>query len=68
MKNATGKWIFHENMTDSDSSDFHICPKELIINCCSEKKSFKVDVETFCKHFTMKEKVDKIEVRYKQNL
>ncbi|KOB65693.1 TRNA guanosine-2'-O-methyltransferase TRM11-like protein [Operophtera brumata] len=61
MNNSTGKWIFQENLTNSDTSDLHICPKELIENCCSGKKSFKVDVETFCKHFTMKEKVDKIE-------
>lgn len=25
-------------------------------------KSFKIEVETFCKHFTQKEKVEKIEV------
>lgn len=27
-------------------------------------KSFKIEVETFCKHFTQKEKVEKIEVRF----
>lgn len=28
------------------------------------EKSFKIDVETFCRHFTQKEKVEKIEVAF----
>lgn len=55
MENVTGKWV-------EINGDAHICPKELLLACNDKKKSFKVEVETFCKHFTMKEKVDKIEV------
>ncbi|CAH0723983.1 unnamed protein product, partial [Brenthis ino] len=54
IENVSGKWI-------EMSGDAHICPKELLLACKDKKKSFKVEVETFCKHFTMKEKVDKIE-------
>lgn len=67
MKNTTGEWNIHDNSADSDISDLHICPNQLIDICCSVNKSFKVDVETYCKHFTMKEKVDKIEVCLKLN-
>lgn len=61
LANTSGKWIVPENTTDH-ISETHICPRELLEACCDEKKSFKIEVETFCKHFTMKEKVDKIEV------
>ncbi|XP_023940974.1 tRNA (guanine(10)-N2)-methyltransferase homolog [Bicyclus anynana] len=58
MNNLSGKWLG----TDiSDNSESHISPSELIERCCEGGKSFKIEVETFCKHFTMKEKVDKIE-------
>lgn len=60
LENATGKWITSENTLNI--SDAHICPRELLLACNDKNKSFKVEVETFCKHFTMKEKVDKIEV------
>lgn len=33
-----------------------------IKNIAGEKRSFKITVETFCKHFSQQEKVDKIEV------
>lgn len=36
-------------------------PINLMAPYFQEDKSFKIDVETFCKHFTQKEKVDKIE-------
>lgn len=37
-------------------------------NITGEKRSFKIVVETFCKHFSQREKVDKIEVsRYFNN-
>lgn len=63
LLNTAGKWITGENtLNGSAGIDHHICPKELIESCCSVKKSFKVEVETFCKHFTMKEKIEKIEV------
>lgn len=61
LKNSTGSWVVGENGV-SGGCDTHLCPKELIEACCSPKKSFKVEVETFCKHFTLKEKVQKIEV------
>lgn len=37
-------------------------PKELMEQYLKPDLSFKVEVETFCKHFTQKEKVDKIEM------
>uniref|UniRef100_A0A1E1W0E6 tRNA (guanine(10)-N(2))-methyltransferase TRMT11 N-terminal domain-containing protein n=1 Tax=Pectinophora gossypiella TaxID=13191 RepID=A0A1E1W0E6_PECGO len=61
-ENTSSKWIIPEN-SDSVASDTHICPKDLIQTCCDSGLSFKIVVETFCKHFTMKEKVEKIEVR-----
>ncbi|KAL4703207.1 hypothetical protein ACJJTC_004883 [Scirpophaga incertulas] len=57
--NKSDKWILKE---DSDSKlTKQICPSSLIEACTSPNKSFKLKVETFCKHFTMKEKVSKIE-------
>lgn len=64
LNNKTGNWISPENLEDSDCNQAHVCPSSLIEACCKSDISFKVDVETFCKHFTMKEKVDKIEVTY----
>ncbi|CAH2085851.1 unnamed protein product [Euphydryas editha] len=60
LVNKTRQWIVPENSIDQ-ISDTHICPRELLDACCDDKKSFKVEVEAFCKHFTMKEKVEKIE-------
>lgn len=61
LLNETNKWITPEN-NGNLVSDCDVCPNELIQTCCPVDKSFKVDVETFCKHFSMKEKVEKIEV------
>lgn len=67
LLNNTGKWTetkeSHQN--NAEFKDFQTCPKELIENCCTLKTTFKVEVETFCKHFSMKEKVEKIEVSNK---
>ncbi|XP_053605271.1 tRNA (guanine(10)-N2)-methyltransferase homolog [Plodia interpunctella] len=57
LQNKSGTWLG----TSSHNVDSHVCPSELIEGCCPADKSFKVEVETFCKHFTMKEKVTKIE-------
>lgn len=61
LLNKTNEWIIPES-NGNLVSDSDLCPNELIQTCCSADKSYKVDVETFCKHFSMKEKVDKIEV------
>lgn len=61
LNNSSSKWIVNENNLN-EVSDTHVCPSSLIYPCCSVDKSFKIEVETFCKHFSMKEKVDKIEV------
>ncbi|CAG9787442.1 unnamed protein product [Diatraea saccharalis] len=59
LLNTNQEWIVK---TDPDKGvGEHICPNTLIEACCSANKSFKIEVETFCKHFTMKEKVEKIE-------
>ncbi|XP_026330320.1 tRNA (guanine(10)-N2)-methyltransferase homolog isoform X3 [Hyposmocoma kahamanoa] len=60
LLNKTNKWIIPES-NGNLSSDCDLCPNDLIQTCCSVDKSYKVVVETFCKHFTMKEKVEKIE-------
>ncbi|XP_013166672.1 PREDICTED: tRNA (guanine(10)-N2)-methyltransferase homolog [Papilio xuthus] len=60
VKNTSGKWLTTQDLGVVGSNS-QICPSEQIEACCDLKKSFKVDVETFCKHFTMKEKVHKIE-------
>ncbi|XP_069357708.1 tRNA (guanine(10)-N2)-methyltransferase homolog isoform X1 [Maniola hyperantus] len=59
INNDTGSWICTD--TSNDRSDLHICPSELLEACSDGDKSFKIEVETFCKHFTMREKVEKIE-------
>lgn len=61
LLNKSDKWIVPES-NGNLVSDCDLCPNELIETCCSVDKSYKVDVETFCKHFSMKEKVQKIEV------
>ncbi|XP_068622960.1 tRNA (guanine(10)-N2)-methyltransferase homolog [Battus philenor] len=61
INNTSGKWVSSLEPNDSSNSCSHVCPGELIEACCNSNKSFKVVVETFCKHFTMKEKVGKIE-------
>ncbi|KAM3956281.1 LOW QUALITY PROTEIN: tRNA (guanine(10)-N(2))-methyltransferase homolog [Aphomia sociella] len=61
LQNDTGEWLVNDKLHDTEASDRHICPNTLIQSCCSANKSFKVEVETFCKHFSMPEKVAKIE-------
>lgn len=60
LENKTGQWLAKSN----GSMDEHVCPSALIEACCPANKSFKVEVETFCKHVSMKEKIEKIEVRF----
>ncbi|CAB3235241.1 unnamed protein product [Arctia plantaginis] len=60
LQNKTGKWVVGDDNSNC-TSDKYFCPKELIESCCTAKNSFKIEVETFCKHFTLKEKVEKIE-------
>ncbi|RVE44309.1 hypothetical protein evm_011033 [Chilo suppressalis] len=59
LLNTSGEWIVQKSSETGTSE--HICPYSLIETCCPASKSFKIEVETFCKHYTMKEKVDKIE-------
>ncbi|CAH2040165.1 unnamed protein product, partial [Iphiclides podalirius] len=61
IKNSERTWIVPHDSDDNGNHLSHICPSELIKACSSSDKSFKVEVETFCKHFSMQEKVDKIE-------
>lgn len=62
LLNTSGKWTEVKDLYENSGSQ--LCPKEVIETCCSAKATFKVEVETFCKHFTMKEKVEKIEVSF----
>lgn len=58
LTNKSNQWIANGNgVTDS-----HVCPSSLIEACCPADMSFKIEIETFCKHLSMKEKVQKIEV------
>ncbi|XP_063540773.1 tRNA (guanine(10)-N2)-methyltransferase homolog [Cydia strobilella] len=59
-QNSTDQWITSEG-SENGVSDRDVCPSGLIDACRPVDKSFKVEVETFCKHFSMKEKVKKIE-------
>lgn len=48
---------------DKQKEDLHDSLKVYSVkNITREKRSFKIIVETFCKHFSQREKVDKIEV------
>lgn len=58
LQNTSEAWIVQDSI--DGTSNLHLCPKSLIETCSS--KSFKVHVETFCKHFTSREKIEKIEV------
>lgn len=42
--------------------DLKSYPVEVMAPYLGEETSFKIDVETFCRHFSQKEKVDKLEV------
>ncbi|GBP89335.1 tRNA (guanine(10)-N2)-methyltransferase homolog [Eumeta japonica] len=59
LKNFQGKWLVPVKWKELDISDSHICPFILLEGM--EEKSFKIEVETFCKHFSMSEKIEKIE-------
>ncbi|XP_048007128.1 LOW QUALITY PROTEIN: tRNA (guanine(10)-N2)-methyltransferase homolog [Leguminivora glycinivorella] len=59
MQNSTDQWITPKS--ENGVCDQDVCPSGLIEACRPVDKSFKVEVETFCKHFSMKEKVEKIE-------
>lgn len=61
LQNETGKWLIGDDKNNS-KNDTHLCPEELITSCCTSMNSFKIEVEGFCKHFTMNEKLEKIEV------
>ncbi|KAI8421215.1 hypothetical protein MSG28_008278 [Choristoneura fumiferana] len=60
LENKSNQWIISDGK-ENGNSDGDICPSSLIVACRPVEKSFKVEVETFCKHFSMKEKVEKIE-------
>lgn len=47
-------WKLHEKLK--------CYPKHLMDPYFQPNKSFKIEVETFCRHFTQSEKVDKLEV------
>lgn len=53
---------------EKDSNSLHNTlkniPKEFFSSHFEPKKSFKIEVETFCRHITQKEKIKKIEVRW----
>lgn len=61
LENKSNQWI-NSDRKENGICDEDICPSTLIEACRPVEKSFKVEVETFCKHFSMKEKVEKIEV------
>lgn len=42
-------------------------PKEIVNQHIKKDKTFKVVVETFCKHITQKEKIERIEVTIKKS-
>lgn len=52
----------HSKDTSSLHNVLKNIPKEEILPYFQPEKSFKIEVETFCKHITQKEKIKKIEV------
>lgn len=61
LHNETEDWITATLEKNLKSSEYDICPKHLISKYFPEGCSFKINVETFCKHFSMPEKIRKIE-------
>lgn len=52
----------HEESLELLHNELKNLPNETIKPHFSSDKSFKIEVETFCRHFTHKEKVAKLEV------
>nr|XP_022900197.1 tRNA (guanine(10)-N2)-methyltransferase homolog [Onthophagus taurus] len=60
LKYALELWGYSDNIPGLHR-EVQNYPKSLMLPYMSAEKTFKIDVETFCKHFTQKEKVDKLE-------
>lgn len=61
LRSSMELWAYSDTIEDlhRDMKEF---PYELLSPYMQENQSFKIEVETFCKHFTQKEKVGKLEV------
>ncbi|KAJ8942253.1 hypothetical protein NQ318_003100 [Aromia moschata] len=60
LRNCIELWG-HANNLQKLHEKLKFYPQNLIDQYFQPDKSFKIEVETFCKHFTQKEKVNKIE-------
>lgn len=56
-------WAHAENIDDLHDN-LKLYPLDAMEPFLQKEKSFKIEIDTFCKHFTQKEKIEKIEVRF----
>lgn len=63
LTNTTDSWHSTFPNDSEESKTTNACPRKIMEPYFTKDKSFKITVETFCKHFTLPEKVKKIEVK-----
>lgn len=64
LRNCLELWGY-ANTIESLHEKLKKVPNDIMSQHFKPNKSFKIEVETFCKHFTQKDKVEKIEVKFK---
>lgn len=61
LRSCIELWAWAKNVPDLHKK-LQLYPQAAMKSHFQPEKSFKIEVETFCRHFTQKEKVAKIEV------
>lgn len=61
LRSCQELWAHAKNV-DSLHTILKNYPQSQLSSYFDNDKTFKIEVETFCRHFTQKEKIDKIEV------
>lgn len=62
LRSAIELWAWAKDIEQLHKNLQQYCKNNTIERFFSPDKTFKIEVETFCKHFSQKEKVAKIEV------
>lgn len=65
LRSCIELWAWANEISDLHKN-LQLHPPTLMETYFLPEKSFKIEVETFCRHFTQKEKVEKIEVDLKK--